>query len=282
MQQKPQNHYEILGVSSDASADDIKKAFKALILKWHPDKNPDKQEEANEKTAALNEAYNTLKDPVTRKQYDATLAEIKQRVYAAETQPNASYANSSSSSFDKRYPPRTQHSSNPNKDADHETYGASTSPEPRFQKYPFKPNQHVGNKTKNTNINNDRIYVIHLASVEILTHPIKPQPVKPHTFYFKLDAHNFLSLLLETAFSSKPTSSVTDLIKNAKENTDGTYTVKTQDPELLIALLTTSTLINLLYLNAEINFLLNKTQQEAEQFSNNDTHHSSPFNFNAN
>ncbi len=63
------DYYEVLGVSKDASADDIKKAYRTLGKKYHPDANPgDKQ--AEEKFKEVGEAYAVLSDPDKRRQYD--------------------------------------------------------------------------------------------------------------------------------------------------------------------------------------------------------------------
>ena len=62
------DYYEVLGVSKDASDDDIKSAFRKLAKKYHPDicKEPD----AEEKFKEVQEAYAVLSDPTKRKQYD--------------------------------------------------------------------------------------------------------------------------------------------------------------------------------------------------------------------
>ena len=65
--------YSALEVSNSASADEIKKAFRKLAIKWHPDKNPDNKEQAEEKFKAIAQAYDVLSDPQKRRQYDAEL-----------------------------------------------------------------------------------------------------------------------------------------------------------------------------------------------------------------
>jgi len=63
------DYYEVLGVARDASEDALKKAYRKLAMKWHPDRNQgDKEAEA--KFKELNEAYDVLKDPERRAAYD--------------------------------------------------------------------------------------------------------------------------------------------------------------------------------------------------------------------
>ncbi|KAK0133299.1 DnaJ subfamily C member 21 [Merluccius polli] len=63
-------HYEILGVKRDAGDDDLKKSYRKLALKWHPDKNLDNADEAAEHFKLIQAAYDVLSDPQERAWYD--------------------------------------------------------------------------------------------------------------------------------------------------------------------------------------------------------------------
>ena len=63
-------YYQILGVPRNATNDKIKKAYRKLAMQYHPDRNPKKEEWANEKFKEINEAYTILGDPEKRSQYD--------------------------------------------------------------------------------------------------------------------------------------------------------------------------------------------------------------------
>ena len=67
------NYYNLLGIDSKADRQTVKQAYLAKIKEWHPDKNPDRTEAAEEKTKALNQAYHILGDPEQRKNYDRML-----------------------------------------------------------------------------------------------------------------------------------------------------------------------------------------------------------------
>src|SRR5580704_2453437 len=62
--------YEVLGVAREASPDQIKSAYRKAALKWHPDRNPEKKEEAEHNFRAASEAYAVLSDPQKRSVYD--------------------------------------------------------------------------------------------------------------------------------------------------------------------------------------------------------------------
>ena len=68
------NHYEQLQVTRTADAEVIDRAYKALSMKYHPDKaNASQQEGATRRMQEINAAYSVLRDPVRRRAYDATL-----------------------------------------------------------------------------------------------------------------------------------------------------------------------------------------------------------------
>ena len=64
------DYYEVLGVNKNATDEELKKAYRKLAKKYHPDANPDNKKEAEAKFKELNEAYETLSDSQKRRMYD--------------------------------------------------------------------------------------------------------------------------------------------------------------------------------------------------------------------
>ena len=77
------DYYKILGVSKGASAEEIKKAYRKLALKYHPDRNKG-DKAAEESFKEINEAYAVLSDPEKRKQYDTFGSQGFQQRYSQE------------------------------------------------------------------------------------------------------------------------------------------------------------------------------------------------------
>ncbi|MCX7803848.1 MAG: molecular chaperone DnaJ [Planctomycetota bacterium] len=69
-EKQKRDYYEVLGIPRDAKPEDIKKAFREMAKKWHPDRNPDNRKEAEEKFKEAAEAYEVLSDPEKRAAYD--------------------------------------------------------------------------------------------------------------------------------------------------------------------------------------------------------------------
>ncbi len=82
-----QNYYNILGVKNTASQTDIKKAYRKLALKYHPDKNEDKVK-SKEKFIKIKEAYEVLKDTDKRQKFDNLIKQAKQTYNNTTTQQN--------------------------------------------------------------------------------------------------------------------------------------------------------------------------------------------------
>ena len=64
------NHYADLGIEEDADEACIKKAYRKLVLKWHPDKHPENRDEAETQIRKINNAYEVLSNPTKRSTYD--------------------------------------------------------------------------------------------------------------------------------------------------------------------------------------------------------------------
>lgn len=86
---KAQNHYETLGVSQNATPQEIRAAFKAQAMLVHPDKNKDNPEAAKEATQKLIEANKVLSDATARATYDESLKKAQAEKDAAAQAPAA-------------------------------------------------------------------------------------------------------------------------------------------------------------------------------------------------
>lgn len=73
-----EDYYEILGVARDASPEEIKKAYRKLALKWHPDRHKEDKAAAEEQFKRASEAYEVLSDPDKRRKYDRFGRDYKQ------------------------------------------------------------------------------------------------------------------------------------------------------------------------------------------------------------
>ncbi|BGP28002.1 zinc finger, C2H2-type domain containing protein, DnaJ Family [Rhodotorula toruloides] len=91
---KELDHYEVLGVEVTASQDEIKKAFRKIALREHPDKNPNDIEGATKRFARIQAAYECLSDPQERAWYDDHRDDISNGGAAGTTEAEASFFDS--------------------------------------------------------------------------------------------------------------------------------------------------------------------------------------------
>ena len=64
-----QNYYDLLGVSKNANTDEIKKQYKKMAMKYHPDRNKENKDVAEKKFKEISNAYNVLTDPQKKNIY---------------------------------------------------------------------------------------------------------------------------------------------------------------------------------------------------------------------
>ena len=83
----PQDYYATLGVATNASEAEIKKAYRSLAKQWHPDKLKTTEQGAEERFLQIVEAYETLNDPGQRKYYDLTRSSGGRRKVFPQGQP---------------------------------------------------------------------------------------------------------------------------------------------------------------------------------------------------
>ena len=94
------NPYEILGVSKSSPSEEIKKRYKLLAKKYHPDRNPNNKEESEEKFKELSKSYDILSDPDKKRNYD---------LYGTLNQNEMPMPNSFGFPFTNRHPSVTKH-----------------------------------------------------------------------------------------------------------------------------------------------------------------------------
>lgn len=73
------DYYQVLGVDRDATLVEIRRAFRKLAFRYHPDHNPNDANQAEEKFKEINEAYEVLSDEVRRIKYDYLMGQIEQQ-----------------------------------------------------------------------------------------------------------------------------------------------------------------------------------------------------------
>ena len=78
------DYYQILGVGREAAADEIKKAYRKLAMKYHPDKAKGDKKQAEEKFKQISEAYAVLSNPEKKKEYDEFGSQVFRQKFSQE------------------------------------------------------------------------------------------------------------------------------------------------------------------------------------------------------
>ncbi|ODV82744.1 hypothetical protein CANARDRAFT_187186, partial [[Candida] arabinofermentans NRRL YB-2248] len=100
------DHYKVLNVSRNASSDEVKKAYRKLALKYHPDKNPSR--DAEEQFKKVNDSYSLLSDPVKRAELDSKLKASAASMYGYSSYANTSHTRSAQSTYQQYEKARDQ------------------------------------------------------------------------------------------------------------------------------------------------------------------------------
>ncbi|KAI1824202.1 hypothetical protein F4861DRAFT_274244 [Xylaria intraflava] len=125
---KTRNYYADLELSSSASSDEIKKQFKKLALKYHPDRNPGREAEVNPKFQVIQSAHEILSDATQKRQYDEA-----RQTYASRYPSSAGVKGNPWQNVSKAYPtpPRRQPSSQTRPTSGGQRYESFTASMPR-------------------------------------------------------------------------------------------------------------------------------------------------------
>ena len=167
------NYYEILGVRKNASQDEIKKAYKDLVKKYHPDVYKGDKTFAEKKTAQINGAYDVLSNPQAKQAYDE---EISPKVNYAYTPPQYTR---SYDEYKHKYTTSYQDTTKDGSEHDYSTYANYSRPYSKYHQsktpnsnYNYADNSFTSkiyqNIDKLSNVNKKRIFILFIIFYLIL------------------------------------------------------------------------------------------------------------------